>query len=115
MCVIYSPFSSYAPISLSLSLFQALSDANKCVDLNPSFVKGYTRQGVAHFGLNQFDEAAAAYQAGLKVDPNNAALKDGLADVQGKLKQQENPLGSLFGPDMWVKLNANPGQNRAHI
>ena len=90
---------------------EALADANKCVELKPEFIKGYTRQGVALFGLNKFGEAKVAYEAGLKVDPNNAALKDGLADVEAKLRappKQENPLGALFGPDMYVKLNANP-------
>lgn len=87
---------------------QALEDANKCVELKPEFVKGYTRQGVALFGLNKLDEAKTAYEAGLKVDPNNAALKEGLSDVQSRLEKGSNPLGSLFGPDMWVKLQANP-------
>lgn len=51
------------------------------MSLKPEFVKGYSRQGVALFGLNKLEEAKAVYEAGLKVDPNAAALKDGLQDV----------------------------------
>lgn len=94
---------------------EALTDANKCVELRPSFVKGYSRQGVAHFGLSQLDEAAAAYDAGLLVDPTSETMKTGLTDVATKKSApKENPLGSLFGPDMWGKLNANP-TTRQHM
>ena len=89
---------------------QALADANKCVELKPDFVKGYSRQGVALFGLDKLDEAKAAYEAGLKVDSNAQALKDGLKDVENKMKSGAGGaggLGGMFGPDMWPKLQAN--------
>lgn len=57
---------------------------------------------MALFGLSRFEDAKAAYEAGLKLDANNAALKDGLKDVETQMRNQsQNPLGSLFGPDMW--------------
>lgn len=88
---------------------KALEDANKCVEINPNFVKGYSRKGVALFGLNRLNEAKQVYEAGLKLDPNAAALKEGLAEIETKLRAPpQNPLSGLFGPDMYVKLNANP-------
>lgn len=90
---------------------EALNDAKKCVELRPEFAKGYSRQGVALFGLGKLSEAKAAYEAGLKVDPNNASLKEGLTDVEKQIaagSRPANPLGGLFGPDMWVKLQADP-------
>ena len=80
------------------------------MSLKPSFVKGYSRQGVALFGLNKLAEAKAVYEAGLKVDPKAAALLEGLQDVeQAEQRSKSKPpqggadsgLGSMFGPDMW--------------
>ena len=38
---------------------KALEDADKCLSLQPDFVKGRFRRGVALVGLNRFQEAAA--------------------------------------------------------
>ena len=35
--------------------------------------------GDAHFRLNQFKEAAKAYEGALKLDPKNASARSGLA------------------------------------
>lgn len=59
----------------------ALEDAEKTVQLKPDWGKGYSRQGAALAYLGQIDEAIAAYEKGLSVDPNNAQLRDGLAEV----------------------------------
>ena len=66
----------------------ALADAEECIKLAPSFVKGYGRQGAALYALRRLDDAEEAYDAGLQVDPNNAALKEGLADVQAALDRE---------------------------
>jgi tetratricopeptide (TPR) repeat protein len=60
----------------------ALSDADKCVELNPAFVKGYGRRGAALYALHEFSDAIIAYEQGLKVDPSNAALKEGLEEAK---------------------------------
>ena len=95
----------------------ALEDAERCLQLNPSFIKGYSRKGQALFSLNRLAEAKAAYEEGLKVDPANSALKEGLEQVQSKLSPPppfsggggaSNPFASMFGPDMWGKLMADP-------
>ncbi|CAN7096666.1 unnamed protein product [Brassica rapa subsp. narinosa] len=66
----------------------ALSDAIKTVDLKPDWAKGYSRLGAAHWGLKQFQEAAAAYTKGLEIDPSNEALRTGLVDAQAMKKQE---------------------------
>jgi len=60
----------------------ALNDALKCIEKDPKFAKGYSRKGKALFDMFQTNEAEAAYQDGLKVDPQNAILLQGLADVR---------------------------------
>mmetsp|Transcript_7479 Transcript_7479/g.16845 ORF Transcript_7479/g.16845 Transcript_7479/m.16845 type:complete len:501 (+) Transcript_7479:76-1578(+) len=60
----------------------ALADAKKCLDSDPSFVKGYSRKGKALFDLGRLDEAATAYEEGLKLEPSNAGCETGLKDVK---------------------------------
>lgn len=67
----------------------ALSDAIKTVELKPDWAKGYSRLGAAHWGLNQFQEAAAAYTKGLEIDPSNEALRSGLADAKKMQEMKE--------------------------
>ena len=40
----------------------ALEDATKCIKLNPSFAKGYSRKGAALHQLRDYDEAIQAYE-----------------------------------------------------
>ena len=63
----------------------ALEDAMKCLDLNPDFAKGYLRQGQALYKQEKYEEAAAAYAAGIQKDPANKALVDGLQAAQARL------------------------------
>lgn len=93
---------------------QALEDANKCIEVNPSFAKGYSRKGSALHGEHQYAEAIAAFQEGLKIAPEDAGLKKGLADVQRAEEHEAassgaDGLGKMFSdPNMMGKLAANP-------
>lgn len=62
----------------------ALQDAEKTLQLKPDWGKGYSRQGAALAYLGRTDEAIAAYEKGLKIDPNNAQLRESLAEVNVK-------------------------------
>ncbi|WRT66082.1 uncharacterized protein IL334_003035 [Kwoniella shivajii] len=73
----------------------ALEDAEKCIEILPSFSKGYARKGAALHGLRQYPEAVMAYEEGLQSDPNSDVLKKGMADVK---RVMENESGSPFGP-----------------
>lgn len=57
---------------------RALDDANMCIQLDPSFVKGYIRKGQALYDLERWDEADSAYREGLMLDPSNDKCKAGL-------------------------------------
>ena len=72
-------YSNRAACYTKLAAFnEALKDAEKCIEMDPTFVKGYSRKGHVEFFTKQFDKALETYQAGLKVDPNNEELRDGL-------------------------------------
>eukprot|EP00520_Triparma_pacifica_P012614 CAMPEP_0118641292 /NCGR_PEP_ID=MMETSP0785-20121206/5203_1 /TAXON_ID=91992 /ORGANISM="Bolidomonas pacifica, Strain CCMP 1866" /LENGTH=379 /DNA_ID=CAMNT_0006532725 /DNA_START=1148 /DNA_END=2283 /DNA_ORIENTATION=- len=56
---------------------RALRDGEKCVTLAPKWAKGYGRLASAQHSLTRYADAAETYRKGLKLDPENAALKSG--------------------------------------
>ena len=53
---------------------KALGDAEMCIKLNPTWAKGYSHKGAALHALKKYDEADAAYQAGLAVAPGDVEV-----------------------------------------
>ena len=53
-------------------------DAEECIRLEPTFSKGYSRKGPLQFFMKDYDAALETYEAGLKHDPDNAELKEGI-------------------------------------
>lgn len=71
---------------------KALTDAEKCIALDPNFTKAYTRKGHALFYLKRFDEAEIAFSDGLKVDPTSEACQRGLEDIkEAREKEARRP------------------------
>lgn len=66
----------------------ALEDANQTIALNPAWAKGYSRKGSALTGLEKYMEAFEVYQKGLEIDPNNAALQQGQAEIRNAVIAQ---------------------------
>ncbi|KAJ2950290.1 hypothetical protein O0L34_g11655 [Tuta absoluta] len=81
----------------------ALEDAEKTVSLNSTWSKGYSRKGSALAYLGRYDEAIAAYEKGLELEPGNAQLATGLAETK---KQAEE--AQLRTQQLYAKLQANP-------
>ncbi|WVQ77163.1 hypothetical protein IAR50_006846 [Cryptococcus sp. DSM 104548] len=97
----------------------ALEDAEKTIELNSSFSKGYARKGAALHGLRQFPDAVMAYESGLQAEPNNAPCTKGLADVKRAMDTDsaspfgpqggDMGLGKIFSdPQMIAKLEGHP-------
>ena len=55
---------------------------------NP-YAQGFGRKGAALHGQGRFDKAIAAYEEGLKIEPNLAMLTNGLADAKREAERQE--------------------------
>ena len=51
--------------------------AATCIEAKPDWGKGYGRKGAALHGLGRFDQAIAAYEKGLDVEPGLAMLTRG--------------------------------------
>ncbi|XP_018014215.1 stress-induced-phosphoprotein 1 [Hyalella azteca] len=95
----------------------ALADAEATVRLKPDWPKGYSRKGAALVYLNRLDEAEEAYEAGLKLEPNNQQLKSGLSECKAKASRSFSggfggmPGGLNLGfdnPNLIAKLATNP-------
>lgn len=61
---------------------KAIADGLRCVELEPSWGKGYSRLGAAYFAAGKYPEAVQAYARGLAVEPTLATLTSGLAQAQ---------------------------------
>jgi len=70
----------------------AVADAEQCVQLNPSWAKGYSRLGAALLADTQAIAAKAAYEKGLRIEPANAAMLDGLATSSKAAVEEEERL-----------------------
>lgn len=66
----------------------ALKDADKTIELNPQWPKGYSRKGSALSYMQKYVEAFEVYQKGLEIDPNNAALQQGQAEIRNAVLSQ---------------------------
>lgn len=91
----------------------ALSDAERCIQINSSWAKGYSRKGAALHALRRYDDAVAAYQSGLTIAPTDDGLKSGLADAEKARESSQSAgngggMGGLFGPQMLSKLAGHP-------
>jgi len=83
----------------------ALEDAEKTVSIKPDWPKGYSRKGTALAFLGRKQEAAKAYGDGLKFDPNNQQLLDGLKEV----RHSPSPFGgNMFPAEGFLKLAQDP-------
>ncbi|KAJ8444836.1 hypothetical protein Cgig2_008893 [Carnegiea gigantea] len=67
------------------ALPEGLKDAEKCIELDPSFVKGYTRK--------EYDKALETYQKGLEHGPYNQELLDGVRRYSLVLAEQSLAYG----------------------
>lgn len=70
------------------------------------FFQGYSRKGTALSFLGRKDDAAKAYEEGLKFDPSNQQLLDGLKEVK---QTPQSPFGSnMFPAEAFLKLAQDP-------
>lgn len=94
----------------------ALADAERAIQLQPDWAKGYGRKGAALLGLGRRLEARAAYEEGLARDPTNAQLQRGMEATLGALEAArelpqagatpvENPFGD---PAMLARMQSDP-------
>merc|ERR1719204_2544248 len=65
----------------------------------------HTRLGTALQFLKQYEEAIKAYESGLKIQPDNQQMKDGIQSCKKAQSQLNNPFAD---PNLLAKLAMNP-------
>ncbi|XP_023246002.1 stress-induced-phosphoprotein 1 isoform X2 [Copidosoma floridanum] len=71
-------YSNRAACYTKLAAFDlGLKDCEKCVELDPKFIKGWIRKGKILQGMQQQGKALSAYQKALELDPSNAEALEG--------------------------------------
>lgn len=86
----------------------ALDDAEKTIQIKPDWAKGYSRKGAALSYLGRKSEAIAAYGEGLQLEPNNAQLKDGLAEVRASTAKGAGFPNPFTSGEALAKLRTDP-------
>ena len=52
---------------------------------DPNYIKAYPKKGDCHYAMKEYHKALEAYEAGLKIDPNNELCKNGLVKTQSAI------------------------------
>lgn len=103
-------FSNRANIYSQKSEHQkALNDAEKCIQLNPKFGKGYVRKADALKALNKVEDAMTTLEDGMKNDPNEPLLKQRQESFMNDFQNQFTT--QIFGrteQELSAKMNNNP-------
>ena len=82
----------------------SIEQCSKALELRPHNVKALFRRGKAFSAQGKLDEAMADLKAAQGQDPDNVSVKNQLALVRQKQKQQDNKDKKVFG-----KMFAKPG------
>ena len=80
-CAVYTANQNYP---------SALKDANKCISLDATWVKGYVRKGDVCFRLHKFDESIDAYEKAIVLAPADAAVYTTKKNASAKALQEES-------------------------
>ncbi|KAG7314769.1 hypothetical protein KOW79_022072 [Hemibagrus wyckioides] len=85
----------------------ALKDACQTIKIKPDWGKGYSRKAAALEFLGKFEDAKSTYQEGLRQEPSNQQLKEGLQNIEARLaeKKMMNPFAT---PNLYEKLEGDP-------
>ncbi|XP_035732907.1 stress-induced-phosphoprotein 1-like [Vespa mandarinia] len=71
-------YSNRAACYTKLAAFDlGLKDCEKCVEIDPKFIKGWIRKGKILQGMQQQGKALTAYQKALELDPSNSEALEG--------------------------------------
>lgn len=91
----------------------ALSDAEKSIQLQPDYNKGYSRKGAALHAMKNYDEAIETYRAGLVQCPKVEALEKGLA-ASNRGKQESSKAKTAARKSQKARKAAKSHESKAN-
>ncbi|RNF02638.1 stress-induced protein sti1 [Trypanosoma rangeli] len=79
-------------IGAAEALESAIRDADRAVELRPTWFKGYSRQGDAFFKMKKYHQATEAYEMALQFEPGNNNLIQSVKEARqrGAAKARES-------------------------
>uniref|UniRef100_A0A8C6LM99 Stress-induced-phosphoprotein 1 n=1 Tax=Nothobranchius furzeri TaxID=105023 RepID=A0A8C6LM99_NOTFU len=86
----------------------ALQDACQTIKIKPDWAKGYSRKAAALEFLGRLEDARTTYQEGLRHEPSNQQLKEGLQNIQAKLTAEKSMMNPFASPNLYQKLENDP-------
>lgn len=63
---------------------KALADAEACIGIDPNYVKGLFRKGLALHAMKRYQEAMSVLSSALKIEPKNKQIKQALQFAEVK-------------------------------
>lgn len=85
------PYSNRAAAYMKLGEFpMALKDCDRCLKIDPNFIKAYIRKGNVHFFMKEYYKCLKIYEEGLKIAPQNKELRQGLMKTNMKIQEMQS-------------------------
>jgi len=85
-------YSNRAAAYSHLEKFQeALDDCKSSISKKEDYSKAWSRLGLAHFNLGNFQESVKAYERALELEPNNGTIKESLQSAKQKANKTQTP------------------------
>uniref|UniRef100_A0A0D3GD29 RING-type E3 ubiquitin transferase n=1 Tax=Oryza barthii TaxID=65489 RepID=A0A0D3GD29_9ORYZ len=72
------------------SLPKVLEDANRCIELDDTLGMGYLRKGLVQIAMAKYEDAIATLVDGLKHDPQNLSIHNGLRECAARIKMAKD-------------------------
>lgn len=86
-----APYSNRAAAYMKLGEFpMAMKDCERCLEIDPTFVKAYIRKGNIQLFMKEYHKCLTTFQKGLELAPNNKELRQGLMKTNMKIQEQQN-------------------------
>ena len=67
---------------------KALSDASSCVELDPGYIKGHFRKGLALHAQGSYKDAITSFAEAKKIEPKNKQVKDAMKFSEVKFEKE---------------------------
>ncbi|KAJ1416141.1 Tetratricopeptide-like helical domain superfamily [Sesbania bispinosa] len=104
-------FADRAQAHIKLNAFtEAVSDANKAIQLNPSLSKAYLRKGTACIKLEEYHTAKVALQNGASFAQDDSRFTNLIQECDRYIAEESNGLTSTLSPN-GPKTTAPSGDN----
>ncbi|CAH8305845.1 unnamed protein product [Eruca vesicaria subsp. sativa] len=91
-CAAFFADRALANIKILNFIAEAVADANKAIELEPTLAKAYLRKGTACMKLEEYRTAKAALEKGASVAPNESEFKKMLDDCNLLIAEEEKDL-----------------------